>query len=73
MSANVLVYIQTNAHLLNELVENSRLPNLELVIDNGSVVDTQNRVDILHGLCAHIGHLLDLGSDILDLGMVSEV
>jgi hypothetical protein len=31
------------------------------------VVYTQQGVDIVHGLCADVGELLDLGSGVLDL------
>ena len=31
------------------------------------MVYTQKRVDVVHGLCAHVGELLDLGCGILDL------
>lgn len=54
-------------HLLDQLVEHFRLSDLELAVDDGSVVNTQNRINVLHRLCANIGELLDLGSRILDL------
>lgn len=31
------------------------------------MVDTQERVDVIHGLCADIGEFLDLGCGVLDL------
>jgi hypothetical protein len=57
-------------HLLEELVENSRLSDLEITRLNTSVVNTENHVDIFHRLCSDIGKFLDLGSCILDLFVV---
>ena len=56
-----------NTHLVEELVEDSRLSDLELSRLDGGVVDTQDHVDVLHRLCSDIGELLDLGGGILDL------
>jgi len=57
-------------NLLEELVQDSRLSNLETSRLDGSVIDPQDHIDILHRLCPDIGKFLDLGSSILDLFIV---
>lgn len=54
-------------HLLQQLIELDRLPNLKIARLDTSVVDTQDHIHILHRLRAHIRKLLDLSGSVLDL------
>jgi hypothetical protein len=53
--------------LLEQSVKGFLLSNLESARLDARVVHTQQRVDVVHGLRAYIGELLDLGRGILDL------
>ena len=53
--------------LLQETIECFLLANSELAGLDTRVVDTEERVDVVHGLRAHVGELLDLGGRVLDL------
>jgi hypothetical protein len=53
--------------LLEETIQSFLLAYSEFTRLDTRVVDTEERVDVVHRLCPHIGKLLDLGSGILDL------
>lgn len=53
--------------LAEEAVEGLSVTDDKLARPDPGVVDTQERVDVVHGLCAHVGEFLDLASGILDL------
>ena len=53
--------------LAQETVEGFLLADRELSGLDAGVVDTQEGIDIVHRLCPHVGELLDLSGDILDL------
>ncbi len=55
------------AYLVQQRLQLGLLTYLELPRDDSRVVDTKNRVNVLHGLRSYISKLLDLGSSILDL------
>lgn len=50
-----------------ETVEGLLLASHELAALDTRVIDTEEGVDVVHGLCPDVGKLLDLGGDILDL------
>lgn len=53
--------------LLEEAVEGGLLSNGQFAGLDTRVVHTEERIDVVHRLSAHIGELLDLGGGILDL------
>lgn len=53
-----------------ETVEGLLLADLELTTLDTGVIDTEEGVDVVHGLRADVRELLDLGGDVLDLGVV---
>ena len=53
--------------LAQQPVECLSVAHLELAGEDAGVVDTQEGVDVVHGLRAHVGELLDLGGCVLDL------
>ena len=55
-----------------ETVKSLLLSNSKLARLDAGMVDPQERIDIIHGLCADVGKFLDLGCGILDL-IVSEL
>ena len=57
---------------LEQTIERFLLSHSELSALDTRVVDTKERVDVVHGLCADVGKFLDLGSSILDLWLVSQ-
>ena len=48
-------------------VEGLPLSDLEGARLDTRMVHAQERIDVVHGLCAHVGELLDLGRGVLDL------
>jgi hypothetical protein len=58
---------ETLAHLLEQSVEHGRLADLEVTRVDTGVVNTEDHVDVLHGLGSDVGELLDLGGGVLDL------
>jgi hypothetical protein len=58
---------QDPTDLVEQALQNLLLTDLEGTADNSRVVDTQDRIDIVHALRPHVGQLLDLGGSILDL------
>ena len=55
------------AVLLEQSVKSFLLSNLESARLDARMVHAKQRVDVVHGLCAHIGELLDLSRGVLDL------
>ena len=53
--------------LSEQAVEGFLLPNFEGTRLDARMVYTQQRVDVIHGLSAHIGKLLDLSRRVFDL------
>lgn len=53
--------------LSEQAIEGFLLPDLEGTRLDARMVYTQQRVDVIHGLSAHIGKLLDLSRGVLDL------
>lgn len=53
--------------LLEEAVESFLLADGELARLDSRVINTEERVDVIHRLCADVGELLDLGCGIFDL------
>jgi hypothetical protein len=53
--------------LLKQSVQGFLLSDLESAGLDARMVYTQQRVDVVHGLRAHVGELLDLGRGVLDL------
>lgn len=52
---------------LEQSVQGFLLSDLESAGLDARMVYTQQRVDVVHGLRAHVGELLDLGRGVLDL------
>ena len=53
--------------LAQETIERLMLSNGELAGLDARVVDTEQRVDVVHGLRTDVRELLDLGGGVLDL------
>lgn len=53
--------------LLEQSVQGFLLSDLESAGLDARMVYTQQRVNVVHGLRAHVGELLDLGRGVLDL------
>jgi hypothetical protein len=53
--------------LSQQAIEGFLLPDLEGTSLDARMIYTQQRVDVIHGLSAHIGKLLDLSRGVLDL------
>lgn len=63
-----LRYAKLGSTVLSEqAIEGFLLPYLEGTRLDARMVYTQQRVDVIHGLSAHIGKLLDLSRGVLDL------
>lgn len=52
---------------LEKAIQSFLLADGEFARLDTRVIDTEERIDVVHGLCPHICELLDLGSSILDL------
>lgn len=55
-----------------ELVEQLGLPQLEVARGDVAVIHTEDRVDVVHRLRAHVRELLDLGRNVLDIAGTAE-
>ena len=53
--------------LLEQPIKSLLLTDSELPRLNPRVVNTEERIDIVHGLGTDVGELLDLGRNVLDL------
>lgn len=53
-----------------QAVEGILLADSKLTALDTGVVDTEESVNVVHGLCSDVGKFLDLGSDVLDLVVV---
>ena len=53
-----------------ETVKGLLLAAGELAALDARVVDAKEGVDVVHGLRSHVGELLDLGGDVLDLVVI---
>lgn len=59
--------------LLEKCIKGLLLANSKLARLDAGVVHTQEGVNIVHGLCADVGKLLNLGGSILDLDIADRL